>query len=252
VTDFLPIARFAVLLIRPGALVFMAPGLGGMYATSATKIGLTVLLALAVIPVAHMPDDFGDVALTIVIFREVSIGLALAFAVRALIAGAEFAGHLTGHQIGFSYGATIDPQSGVRNNMLAMLYGSLATLAFLAINGHHMLLRAMAASYQGLPIGVGHIDGSILTGVQQMLALVFTVAVRLAAPIVVTLLIVELAVGLISRTAPSLSFMVIGYPIRIVIGLFVLAVFVPTIPAVTTSLLGGAIELSLRVAAAFK
>src|SRR5881296_898016 len=136
------------------ALMFLAPGLGGMYATSATKIGLTVLLALAVIPVAHMPDDFGDVALTIVIFREVSIGLALAFAVRALIAGAEFAGHLTGHQIGFSYGATIDPQSGVRNNMLAMLYGSLATLAFLAINGHHMLLRAMAASYQGLPIGV--------------------------------------------------------------------------------------------------
>jgi flagellar biosynthetic protein FliR len=251
-TEFLPIARFAVLLIRPGALVFMAPGLGGQYTTSATKIGLTVLLALAVIPVAHVPDDFGDVALTLVIFREVAIGLGLAFAVRALIAGAEFAGHLSGFQIGFSYGATIDPQSGVRNNMLAMLYGSLATLAFLAINGHHMLLRAMAASYQGLPIGVGHIDASILTAVTQTFALVFTVAVRLAAPIVVTLLVVELAVGLISRTAPSLSTMVIGYPIRIVIGLFVLAVVIPTIPAVTTSLLDGVMELSLRFAAAFK
>ena len=59
----------------------------------------------------------------------------------------------------------------------------------------------MAASYQGLPIGVGHIDVSILTGVQQTLALVFMVAVRLAAPIVVTLLIVELAIGLISPCA---------------------------------------------------
>jgi flagellar biosynthetic protein FliR len=69
---------------------------------------------------------------------------------------------------------------------------------------------------------------------------------------VVTLLIVELAVGLISRTAPSLSYMVIGYPIRIVIGLFILAVLIPTIPAVTTSMLDGVIELSLRFAAAFK
>jgi flagellar biosynthetic protein FliR len=252
VTEFLPIARFAVLLIRPGALVFMAPGLGGQYTTSATKIGLTVLLALALIPVAHVPDDFGDVALTLVIFREMAIGLGLAFAVRALIAGAEFAGHLSGFQIGFSYGATIDPQSGVRNNMLAMLYGSLATLAFLAINGHHMLLRAMAVSYQGLPIGVGHIDASILSAVKQTFALVFTVAVRLAAPIVVVLMIVELAVGLISRTAPSLSATVIGYPVRIIIGLFVLAVLIPTIPAVTTSLLDGVMELSLRFAAAFK
>jgi flagellar biosynthesis protein FliR len=252
VTDFLPIARFGLLLVRPGALVFLAPGFGGQYVTSATKIGLTVLLGIAVIPVAHVPDDIGDVALTLVIFRELAIGLGLAFAVRALIAGAEFAGHLTGHQIGFSYGATIDPQSGVRNNMLATLYGSLATLAFLAINGHHMLVRAMAASYQGLPIGVGHIDGSILTGVQQTLALVFTVAVRLAAPIVVTLLIVEVAVGLISRTAPSLGVMVIGYPVRLVVGLFVLAVLIPTIPGVTAAVAESVIQLSLRLAAAFK
>src|SRR5919201_5279918 len=102
-------------------------------------------------------------ALALVVAREAAIGLSLAIVLRALIAGAEFAGHLSGQQIGFNYGATIDPQSGVRNNMLATLYGSLATLGFLAINGHHMLLRAMAASYQGLPIGVGHIEGSILT-----------------------------------------------------------------------------------------
>jgi flagellar biosynthetic protein FliR len=61
------------------------------------------------------------------------------------------------HQMGFSYGATVDPQSGVRSTMLATLYGSLATLAFLGINGHHMLLRALTASYQGVPIGAGQI-----------------------------------------------------------------------------------------------
>ena len=84
-----------------------------------------------------MPRALPEVSLALVIAREVAIGLSLAFVLRALIAGAEFAGHLSGQQIGFNYGATIDPQSGVRNNMLATLYGSLATLGFLAINGHH-------------------------------------------------------------------------------------------------------------------
>src|SRR5919201_779102 len=132
-------------------------------------------------------------ALALVVAREAAIGLSLAIVLRALIAGAEVAGHLIGHQIGFIYGATIDPQSGVRNNMLATLYGSLATLGFLAINGHHQLLRALAESYAGLPIGVGHLNSSILQSVGDILALVFIVGARLAAPIIVVLLIVELA-----------------------------------------------------------
>ena len=103
--------------------------------------------------------------LAVVVAREAAIGLALGFALRALIAGAEFAGHLSGQQIGFSYGATIDPQSGVRNNMLATLYGMLATLGFLAINGHHAVLRALArpgrvvvvdAVCSGRPAGTVH------------------------------------------------------------------------------------------------
>jgi flagellar biosynthetic protein FliR len=188
----------------------------------------------------------------LLVSREIVIGLSIALAVRALIAAAELAGHLSGFQIGFSYAATIDPVSGVRNTVITSLYGLLAILAFFAINGHHEILRALAVSYARLPIGAGQIDGSILLAVRQILALVFTVGARLAAPIIVVLLIVELAVGLISRSAPALSFMVIGYPLRIIVGLAVLALMIATVPSVVASVVGRTISLGLDLAAAFR
>lgn len=233
-------------------LMLLAPGIGGVFVPGQVKIGLTVLIAFALFPTVAIPPGNGNAIVTAVIAREAVIGLSMAFALRALIAAAEFAGHLSGYQIGFSYGATVDPQNGVQNTMLATLYSMLATLGFLAVNGHHMLLRALAMSYEGLPIGMGQVNGTLLVTVRDILALIFTVGVRLAAPIVVILLVVELAVGLVSRTSPSLNFMIIGYPIRIVVGLFVLAALIQTIPAVTNNMIEPTIRLGLRTAAVFR
>jgi flagellar biosynthetic protein FliR len=250
--DVSPLAHFALLLVRPGMLLMLAPGIGGASVPSPAKVALTVLTALVLFPSVAIPRGDGNAILTAIIAREVVIGLSIAFVLRALVAGAEFAGHLSGYQIGFSYGATIDPQNGVQNTVLAALYGMLATLGFLAINGHHMLLRALAASYTGLPIGMGQVNASLLTSVRDILGLVFTVGVRLAAPIVIVLLIVEIAVGLVSRTSPSLNFLIVGYPLRLVVGLVVLAAVVGTIPQVTNALVESALMMAARTAAAFR
>lgn len=250
--DFDVLARFALLLVRPGMVVSIAPGIGGTFLSVQVKIGLTVLLALGLLPSVTIPEAANSLSLMVLVAREAAIGLAIAFVVRLLIAGAEFAGHLAGYQIGFSYGATVDPQSGVRSTMLAALYGSLATLAFLAINGHHMVLRALRASYAAVPMGTGQVHASLVASVSEMLGLVFTVGLRLAAPVIVVLLIVEVGIGLISRSSPSLTFVVIGYPIRIVIGLFLIGVLVPTVPAVTASLLESVFMMSARAAGAFR
>lgn len=246
------VVRFALLLVRPGMLVLVAPALGGSYAPTQIKVATTVLLALVLAPTVAVPAAANDVALTLIIAREVVIGLSLGLAVRSIIAAAELGGHLGGYQIGFSYAATIDPASGVRNSVITSLYGLLALLAFFAVNGHHQILRALVASYEGLPIGGGHVNASILTGVQQILALIFTVGVRLAAPLVLVLLIVELAVGLVSRSAPSLNFMVVGYPVRLVVGLLVLAAMVGIVPQVIATVVEGAINIGLDLAAAFR
>ena len=244
--------RFGMLLVRPGMLIALAPALGGTHIPAPAKVGLTVLLSIGLLPSVSIPVNLPELTLSVVIAREAVIGMSLGFALRALVAGAEFAGHLSGQQIGFSYGATIDPQSGVRNNMLATLYGSLATLGFLAINGHHSVLRALAQSYAALPIGGGGLDAAVVSSVRDILGMVFVVAMRLAAPIIVVLLIVELAIGLIARSAPAMSFMVVGYPVRLIVGLAVLAVMVGTVPAVTASMVSRAIGIGLDLAAAFR
>jgi len=252
VNDFAPIARFGLLLVRPGMLIMAAPVFGGTFAPSQVRLGLTVLLALTLAPIVPVPPVAEPLALGLVVVRELAIGLAMALGLRALVAGAEVAGHLSGNQLGLSYGSIVDPQSGVRNNMLAALYANLALLTFFLINGHHALIRGLAGSYASMPIGPGKVDASIVRTVMQMLGLVFVLGVRLAAPLVLVLLVVELALGLIVRAAPAMNVMVVGTPLRLLVGLAVVAAVVPYIPSVITRFSTLAAELGMQAARAFR
>lgn len=248
--EFAAIARFGVLLVRPGALMMVGPGLGGQHVPVQVRVALTALLALALAPSVALPEGAGSGLLAVVV-REIAIGLALGLAARAVIAGAELAGHICSQQIGFSYAATIDPEGGARNTALASLYGLLATFTWLMMGGHHLLIRALDASYTGLPIGGGGLDPSLLGSVKEVLAVVFVTGLRLAAPLVAVLLLLEIALGLVSRAAPALNFFVIGYPVRLIVGLFVVAVTIATLPGVVRSLAERVITAGLTMARAF-
>lgn len=249
--DFAAIARFGLLIVRPGAMLLVGPGLAGPHVPLMARIGLTVFLAIAMAPAVPMPVG-PDAGIVVVVFREIAIGITLGFVARAFIAGAEFAGHLASQQIGFSYAATIDPVGGARNTTLAALYGGLATFTWLGIDGHHLLIRAVHATYQELPIGTGQVHGSLVEAVRAVLGLVFVTGLRLAAPVVAVILLVEVAVGLISRAAPALSFQIIGYPVRLAIGLIVVVATVATVPGVTRALAESVVALAMRMAAAFR
>lgn len=103
--------------------------------------------------------------------REAAIGLALSLAIRVLLAAAEFAGHFVGYQIGLSIGSLIDPQSGVNNNILAILYANVTVIVF-SSNLHHMLLRALADSYRALPVGLGSLNDSLVKSVSDTIGLI--------------------------------------------------------------------------------
>jgi len=250
--DFGDIARFGLLVVRPGMLVMAAPGFGAPFAPARARLGLTVLLALMLAPAVAVPVLSQSVGLGVLVARELAIGLALALAVRTLVAGAELAGHLTGTQLGLSMGAVINPQSGVRNTLIAALYTNLALLTFFAVNGHHMFLRTLMQSYVALPIGAGHVDASLARTVTQMLGVVFVLGVRLAAPVIVVLLIVEVAFGLITRAAPTLNIMAVGTPVRLLIGLLVVAAVIPILPGLVARFVSTVVELGLAAARAFR
>jgi flagellar biosynthetic protein FliR len=252
VTQFAPIAHFGLLLVRPGMLIMAAPIFGAAFAPSQVRLGLTIMIALMLAPVVAVPSVGAPMALGLVVGRELAIGLAMALAIRALVAGAELAGHLTGTQLGLSYGSIVDPQSGVRNNLVAALYTNLAIVTFFLINGHHAFIRSLAGSYAAMPIGGGHVDASLVRSVMQMLGLVFTLGVRLASPLIVVLLVVELALGLVSRAAPGINLMVVSAPVRLLVGLLVVASMVSFVPPVIARFAGLASELGMQLARAFR
>ena len=250
--DLTPILGLGMLMVRPGTLILGSPSFGGVYAPAQVKIALTVLLAIALLPSAVVPHASSTMGLAFMVGREMAIGLALAMAIRALVAGAELAGHLAGFQMGLSYSAIVDPASGVRNNLLASLYGTIATVVFLMTNAHHAFLRALGQSYESLPIGGGHIGESLPLGVTALLGLVFTFGVRLAAPLVVVLLVTELGLALISRSAPALNLMAVGAPVRLIVGLVLLGFVAPAAVGAFSGATSNILQIGVKVAEAFR
>ncbi|BCS33530.1 flagellar biosynthetic protein FliR [Luteitalea sp. TBR-22] len=248
--DLSPLLVFVIALIRPSLIVMATPLYGGTYAPTMAKIGLLLVLAAFMAPVIGVPRTLASGMLIAVMVREALIGLALAMTVRLLQAGAELGGYLTGFQMGLSYAALVDPQSGVRNNVLAALYGSITVIVLLVTNAHHELLRALAASYEALPIGGGAVATNLAEMTAGMFGLMFTLGVRLSAPIVITLLLVEVGLGVMARVAPTLNLMVTAAPVRLLIGWMALALTLRVLPDILTRAFPQALTLGARTAAA--
>lgn len=251
-TELTPVARIGLLLLRPGMLVIAAPAFGSGFAPAPVRIGITLMLALTLVPLVTLPETVNPAAITLIAIREVIIGLAIAFSVRIVIAGAELAGHLAGFSLGFSYATLVDPLSGARNSTLTAFYAMTAVLLFLSIDGHHEMLRALATSYQALPVGIGGLSGDLANLVARILGLVFIVGAQLAAPVVLVLVVTEVALGVMARSMPSLNLMVTAAPVRLIVGLMTLAATLPLLPTVIKSAVMPALDLAARVAAVFR
>lgn len=251
-TGFAAVAGLSMLLVRPGMLVLATPFFGSVNAPATVRVGLTVLLAVLLAPIVTVPASASATVLVASLLREMAIGLALALAIRGLIAGAEFAGHYTGLQVGLSMGSLIDPQTGVRNNIVALLYGSLAVIICFFLNLHHALLRALVESYELLPIGLGGVSPSLAESVAELFGMIIVLGVRIAAPVVVVLLLVEVALGLLARVAPALNVMIAGLPVRMAVGLLVVAATVSVLPLLLGRYAPTAIDLARALSGAFR
>lgn len=250
--EFAIIDQLGILVARPGALIAAAPAFGGAFAPPPVRIGLAIMVAVLLLPAVPADTYASTSSLFLVVAREMAIGVVMALALRAVLAGAELGGHLTGSQLMLSYGSVVDPQGGVRSNLVANLYGNLALVTFLLMNGHHALLRALAASYTAIPIGEGSIGPSLAGTVIQLLGIVFVLGARLAAPIVVVMLLVEVGTAIMARVAPSLNLLAVAPPIRVAVGLLAMTAMVPLVPSVVRAAASGVGELALRAAGAFR
>jgi len=225
------IAIFGLVLARVGGLLVTAPVLGARQVPAQAKIGLAVVLSLIFVPLqmqssAAVPADI--VSYGLVAGRELLIGLAVGFAVGLIFHGITMGSQLVGIQMGFGLGSVLNPASGAESSVLENFYVVLATVIFLTANGHHVVLAAFAHTFDVAPIGAAQLPSINPTQVMAMIQAILVVALRISMPAIAALLLADVGLGLVGRVAPQMQVMIVGAPVKIAVGLLLLAASTPT------------------------
>jgi flagellar biosynthetic protein FliR len=235
-------------LSRILAMIASSPILGNRQVPARVKIGLSVLLAILIAPnIGAMPQvAIGSPLGILLMTQQVIIGVAMGFTMRLIFTAVEMAGEMAGLQMGLGFASFYDPINAVHSAIIAQWLGVIATLAFLAINGHLYMISALAESFKTLPIG-NMMSAQELYGVANWGGSIFAYALQISLPILAALLITNIALGILTRAAPQLNLFAVGFPITLTIGFFVLALsmpyFVPMLDRLTQEAIGTALKL---------
>jgi len=216
---------------RIAALVSAAPVIGTRSVPVRVKLALAIALTVALAPLAPpMPAlDPLSVAGVLITAQQLLTGLAMGFAVRLVMVVLEIAGQQIAQLMGLGFASLTDPQSGVQTPMVSQFYVLLATLVFLGLDGHLMVFRILAESFTSLPVGLAGVSGNGLWTLAGQAGWVFSAGLLLALPAIAAMLVVNLAFGVMARSAPQLNIFVIGFPVSMLFGLFVIFFTLPTL-----------------------
>jgi flagellar biosynthetic protein FliR len=231
---------FLVVLARMGGLVTFAPFWSHKAANPRARILLALAMAFVITPVVapHLPTPPSDyVALMVVMIGEVLIGLVFGFVGRLIFSGLELAAELLGFQMGLSLVSAIDPSTQARSAALATFAQMFGLMILLASDGHHWLLQATVRSFGVVAPGNFTLKPALIELILRLSADALAVGVALAAPAIIVLLVVEFALAIAGRAAPQLQIMVVGFPIKIAVGLWLIGATLYFMPgAVRTTL----------------
>jgi flagellar biosynthesis protein FliR len=218
------VPTFVLVVFRVAGMMIFAPLFGSARIPKRIKAMFTLVLAMGMMAgvkaPSHLPATPWELALGI--GGEMMFGLAIGTMVSLIFIAAQWAGEIIGQQMGLNAGEVFDPMYGGAGNLVGDLYQMMSLTIFLAIDGHHALIRGVRASFDSLPllsVGINQSILDILIGLFQSTAML---ALQLAAPILVTMLVVDLALGVIGKTMPQLNVMSMGLTIRAVVGVLVL------------------------------
>jgi flagellar biosynthetic protein FliR len=238
--------------LRVSGFVLTAPATSETSIPGLVKIVLTLALAFVLAPLVQVPAGLsifsadGMLSAVLELLIGVSIGLVVQVAFEAL----NFAGQSISLTMGLGFATLVDPQHGAQTPVLGQMFTIFGTLLYLAIDGHLILISALAESFKHLPIGAAHFDHDFLLTVVLWGARVFDTGLLIALPLVIALVIVNAGLGVVTRAAPQLNLFGIGFTVTLMSGFFVLVVGLDGIMNGISSLLNSALEEASDLAGA--
>jgi flagellar biosynthetic protein FliR len=243
---------YLVAMVRPGAAFLAAPVFGA--ANVAVQVRLILALAIGIPALSGTPLDLPDGGLAtiegfLMVAGEVLAGLALGFSVQLGYASAMMAGEVVGNAMGLGFAQMVDPMSEASTPALGQLLSIIATFLFLAIGGHLALASIVVDSYRALPpgsawLGQGSIHSILLFGGDMM-----AMAMAIALPVGFALVLVQVVMAMLARSAPAMNLFSVGLPATLLAGIVLLAIGAPAIgEGIERSILRG-LELARGLAA---
>ena len=247
------LADFIYPLMWPLARIMGCIGLVPLFNTRSipqrTKLGLCLLITILVVPtLPPMPQVPLDSAMGLLIMaQQILIGASVGFAMRIVFSSIELAGDLIGLQMGLGFAVFYSPNANANLPVLAQIFGMYALLLLLAMNGHLMIIDIIVRSFEFLPVQLGLGQGINVEGLFKVAGMIFSTGLLLALPLVVTLFIVNLSLGVLTRAAPQLNLFAVGFPITLALGMFLVGVAMPTIGFLIQQILDRAFEAMAMV-----
>lgn len=208
------------------AFLMSDPILGHKNISNQVKVGLALLLAFLLgpnLPPLPQVPLFSWAGLGVTV-EQVVIGMSLGMVMRVTLAVVEMAGEICGMQMGLAFATFFSPDTSTNSMVLSRFLSMITILMFLALNGHLMVLELLASTFKTLPIGNLHFDPNAWSLIARYGSTIYLTGLLLALPMVGTLLIINLAMGILNRVAPQLTVFSVGFPATLCVGLVLLMV----------------------------
>lgn len=211
---------------RIAGLMMVAPIIGTRSVPTRIRLMIAIATTLVIVPVIPKPEVIDPLSLhgMFISIEQVLIGIAMGLSVRIVFVVLELAGQAIGQLMGLMLASMVDPQNGNQVPIVGQFYLLLATLLFLSIDGHLVMIKTLADSFTLLPVGSGGISRDALWTFINWSGVVLATAVLIALPALVSMLIVNMGFGVMTRAAPQLNIFAVGFPVMIIMGVLVIMV----------------------------
>lgn len=213
---------FFAIFLRLSIIVFMLPVFSSTQVPTSLKACTSTVFTAMLYPSLRptlAPLVFDPASLVVSVTGELVFGIMFSLSILLVFAGYQLAGELISFEMGFGFAQAADPQSGTHAPLISIWFQMLATLIFLSLNGHHIMLRAIVESFRAVPIGAFSLSPEVYHRFIGFSMKLFTIAVTVAAPITVVLLITQVGLGLMAKFAPQFNVLMNSFPLTIILGL---------------------------------
>ena len=228
--------------MRIGAMLMAIPVFGTRLLSVRIRVVLSALLAFLVMPLippVPVVDPLSIEGLTISI-QQVLIGLAMGFILQLVLAALTIAGEAIAMTMGLGFASMVDPANGVNVPVLSQFFLIVGTLLFLALGGHLMIIQLLVSSFQTLPISATGLERDGFWSIIVFSSQMFVGAVWIALPALVSILVITLSMGIMTRAAPQLNIFSVGFPVTMLMGFIILMLVMPSVlPRFNDLLLSG-------------